>query len=186
MQRFGAAPAGHGGGLDGFVGGLAGKALVGQCEQDALRKDEALRFVEVGLHVLGIDDLARDEVGGELEHVTEQLAAIGKDDPLDGGVGDVALVPERHVFERRDRIAANNAREAAKFFAGDGIALVRHGAAALLAGGEIFLDLEDFGALEMAEFGGPLVDAAGDERERVHEMRVAVALDDLGREQRRA
>jgi hypothetical protein len=38
-----AAPAGHRGGLHGFVGDLAQQALVGQREKHALGKDEALR-----------------------------------------------------------------------------------------------------------------------------------------------
>ena len=94
-------------------------------------------------------------------------------------MGNVALVPERDVFQRGHGVAADHAGEAAEFFAGDGVALVRHGGAAFLSGGKILLHLEHLGALEVAKLRGPAVDGRRDEREHGLELRVAVALDDL-------
>ena len=110
--------------------------------------------------------------------------AVGQDDALDGGVGDVALVPEGDVLHGGDGVAAEDAGEAAEAFAGDGVALVGHGAGALLALGEALLDLADLGALEVAEFGCPALDAAAGDGERGEELGVAVALEDLRGERR--
>ena len=77
-----------------------------------------------------------------------------------------------------------DAGEAAEPFAGDRVALVRHGGTAFLAGGEKLLDFEHFGALQMAELRRPAVDARGDQGQRRVKFRVAVALDDLGGERR--
>ena len=95
-------------------------------------------------------------------------------------MADVALVPEGDVLQRGNGVAAEHAGEAGETFPGDGVALVRHGAAAFLARGERFFGFENFGALKMAEFNGPTFDAGADERQRVHELGVNVALDDLG------
>jgi hypothetical protein len=65
-------------------------------------------------------------------------------------VADVALVPEGDVFQRRHRVAAQHAREAGEAFPRDGVALVRHGAAAFLTFGRLF-SFENFGALQVAE-----------------------------------
>jgi len=51
-------------------------------------------------------------------------------------------------------------------FPGDGIALVRHGAAAFLALGEGFLGFQHLGALEMAEFNSPTLNARADKGQR--------------------
>ena len=101
-------------------------------------------------------------------------------------MADVALVPEGDVFQRGHGIAAQHASEAGEAFPGDGIALVRHGAAAFLAFGERLLGFEHFGALQMAELDGPTLDARADEGERVHELGVDVALDDLRGDRGRA
>ncbi len=53
-----------------------------------------------------------------------------------------------------------------------GLRLWGHGAAPLLSRGEIFLHLEHFRALQVAELGRPAIDAAGDQRQRAHEMGV--------------
>src|SRR4051812_16806420 len=91
-------------------------------------------------------------------------------------------MPERDVFQRGPCMAADDAGEAGKFFAGDRVALVRHGGAALLAGAEVFLGFEHFGALKVAQLDGPAIDAGRDDGEHLLELRVAIALDDLGAE----
>ena len=89
-------------------------------------------------------------------------------------------MPEGDIFKGGHGISANDAGEAAQAFAGDGIALVRHGAAAFLSLAEILLHLEHLGALQVAEFRRPAIDAGSDECEIGHELRMAVALQDLG------
>src|ERR1035437_9076963 len=92
---------------------------------------------------------------------------------------NVAFVPERDVFQRGDGVAAQHAREAGETFPGDGIAFVRHGARTFLASGERLFGFENFGALQMAEFDGPTLDARADEGECGLEFSVEVALHDL-------
>ncbi len=60
-------------------------------------------------------------------------------------------MPERDVLERRHGVAADDAREAADALAQFGVALVRHGAGAGLSLAEGLLNLQDLGALEVAE-----------------------------------
>ncbi len=92
---------------------------------------------------------------------------------------DVALVPEGDVFESGLRVAADHARQAADLLGGHGIALVRHGGGSLLLFAEEFFGLADFGALQVADLGGDLVQRRGDHGERAEIVRVAVALDNL-------
>ena len=82
-------------------------------------------------------------------------------------------------------LPANDTRQSAQAFAGDRVALVRHGGAAFLAGAEKLLHLEHFGSLQMPELGRPAIDARRDERERRAKFRVPIALDDLGGKLRR-
>ena len=44
-------------------------------------------------------------------HVVEQDRRVGQDDPLDRGVRDVALVPQRHVLECGLGVAAEDPGE---------------------------------------------------------------------------
>src|ERR1035437_9875757 len=92
---------------------------------------------------------------------------------------NVAFVPQCDIFQRGDGVAAQHAREAGETFPGDGIALVRYGARTFLADGESLFGFENFGALQMAEFDGPTLDARADEGARGLEFRVDVALHDL-------
>ena len=95
---------------------------------------------------------------------------------------NVALVPERDIFHRRQRHAAHEAGEAGEIFGQHRIALVRHGRGALLAFGEIFLGLQHFGALQMADFGREPLDRRGDDAERREKHGMPVARNDLGRD----
>ena len=78
---------------------------------------------------------------------------VREDHPLGRGVRDVALVPQRHVLERRDRVAADHARQPADALAHDRVPLVRHRARALLPVGERLLHLADLGARQVADLG---------------------------------
>ena len=113
------------------------------------------------------------------EQVVRQDGRIGKNDALDGRVGDVALVPEGDVFERRLGVAAQDAGKAADLFRGDGVLLVRHGRRALLLLAEVLLRLANFGALQVADFDGDLVEGAAEDGQRADVGGVAIALDDL-------
>ncbi len=77
------------------------------------------------------------------------------------------------------RVAAQHAREAGEAFPRDGVALVRHGAAAFLAFGERFFGFEHFGALQVAELHRPTLDARADEGHGELKFGVDVALHDL-------
>src|SRR5206468_5963166 len=100
-------------------------------------------------------------------------------------VAEVAFVPEGDVLQGGQRVAAQDARQAGEPFARDRVALVRHGAGAFLALGETFFGFEHFGALQVAELGGPPLHARPDERQRAEELGVDVALDDLRGDGRR-
>ena len=87
---------------------------------------------------------------------------------------------QRATFSKAGlRVAADDAGEAADLLAGDGIALVRHGGRSLLLLAEELFGLADFGALQVADFGGDLVERRSDHGERGEIVRVAIALDHL-------
>ena len=99
-------------------------------------------------------------------------------------MADVAFVPERHVFQRDDSVAANHARQSAQSFASDRISLVRHGGASLLSFAKKFFHLQHFRALQMPELGRPTIDARRNQRERGQKFGVPIALHDLRRKRR--
>jgi len=68
-----------------------------------------------------------------------------------------------------------------KFSLSTGFALVRHRRAALLAGRKIFLGLEHFGALEVADFVASRSIEDATTPRVAKKGRMAVARDDLGR-----
>src|ERR1051325_500139 len=96
-------------------------------------------------------------------------------------MADVALVPEGDVLKGDNRIAADDAGEAAETLARDRVAFVRHGRTAFLAFAEIFFDLENFGALEVTKFRRPTIDARSDHGERAQKLGVTIALNNLSR-----
>src|SRR6185436_18857383 len=96
-------------------------------------------------------------------------------------MGDVAFVPERDILQSGDDGGAYEARQTGKVFAEDWVALVRHRGRALLAFGKELLDLEHFGALQVAYFGRETLDRTGDYGQSGETGGVPVAGDDLGR-----
>ena len=101
-------------------------------------------------------------------------------------MADVALVPQRDVLERRHRVAADHAGQAADALGGDGVALVGHRRAALLPLGEGLLGLPHLGALQVAQLGGEPVERARRHGQRRDQLGVAVAGDHLRRRRLRA
>ena len=78
------------------------------------------------------------------------------------------------------RVAAQHAGEAGDALGGDRVALVRHRARPLLARAERLLDLAHLRALQVADLGGEALEAGAGERDRLQQLGVAVARDDLG------
>ena len=89
---------------------------------------------------------------------------------------------KRDVFERRHHRRADQPGKPGQILRQHRVALVRHRRGALLPGGEIFLGLAQFGALQMADLGGEPLDRRGDQRQRHEELGVTVARDHLGRD----
>ena len=98
-------------------------------------------------------------LAGLVQKIIGERGGVGQDDALGGGVRDVALVPEGDVFESSLGVAADYAGEAADLLAGYGIALVRHGGGPFLFFAEELFRFADFGALQVADLGGDLVQA---------------------------
>ena len=112
--------------MDDFVGLLAVHAFLDEGEEDALGEGEAVAGLEVFAHAFGVDLKTADDEGEEVEHVVEEGAGVREDDPLDGGVRDVALVPEGDILEGGDGVAAEEAGEAGDALALLGVAFVGH------------------------------------------------------------
>ena len=138
-----------------------------------------MRAFEVRLHASGIDEHGFDENGGFVEQIIGEGGGVGDDDAFGGRVRNIAFVPEGDVFESSLSIGAHDACESGDLLAGDGIALVGHGGRSLLLFAEKFFGLTNFGALEVADFGGNFVERRGDGGERRQVKRVAIALNDL-------
>src|SRR6476661_7692484 len=92
---------------------------------------------------------------------------------------DVALVPKRDVLKSGFRVAANNPREAADLLAGHGVALMRHGGAALLSRRERFFRFANFRSLQVADFKRDLFERGGNSGQRSDVMGVQIAREDL-------
>ena len=168
--------------LNSRIGFLAAHAFLGQRQKYALRMDEATQPVKVALHVLRINQQLVDDAGQAFQCKVEMDGGIGANATFDGGMRDIALVPQRHVLKGRHHRRAHQAGKARQVLGQHRIALVRHGARALLAGREIFLDLQNLGALQVADFGGQPLDRAGDDGQGREKHRMAVARDDLRRD----
>ena len=111
--------------------------------------------------------------------MVERDEAVGQNHALDGGVGDVALVPQRDVLERRLTVAANEPREPDDLLATDRVALVRHRRRALLAVGERLLDFADFRLLQAADLERELLERGRGDGERRQQLGVPIALNHL-------
>jgi len=117
-QKVGlAAPRFHGIALNETIGVLPRDPLLGQGQHHPLRMDKSAQPVEIALHGLGIDHQIGDHVGEPPQREIEMDRSIGGNAALDGGVRDVALVPQRHVLERRRHCRAHQPCESCHIFA---------------------------------------------------------------------
>ena len=166
---------------------VAARARLDEREQHRLAEHEPERRVEVAQHPLGIHAQALDDLRELHEHVVREHERVGNDDALDRRVRDVALVPQRDVFERGLQVAAQHAREPAQLLRLDRVALVRHRARALLlALAERLLGLAHLGALQVTDLERERLDARADRRARVQHLGVAIARQHLRGGHRRA
>ena len=106
-----------------------------------------------------VDDHVPDDPREAAQHVVEREEAVGHDHALDRRVRDVALVPERDVLQRGERVRAHEPREAGHLLAAHRVPLVRHGRGALLARAERLLHLAHLGLLQAADLGRELLEA---------------------------
>ena len=110
------------------------------------------RLIEILLHARGINDQLFDHARGARQGEVERHRRIGADEAFDRGVRNIALVPQRHIFQRRPDISAHHARQPDDILAQDRVALMGHRRGALLAGGKIFFRFQNLGALQMTNF----------------------------------
>ena len=149
-------------------------------EQHALAEQRAVREVDVRAHPVGVHDEPADDPDREVLQVVDEDQRVGDDHALGAGVADVALVPQRDVLGRGLGVAAQHAREPGDALGRDRVALVRHRARALLLpGAERLARLEHLGALEVADLRRQALEAGARERDRLQQLGVPVAGDDL-------
>jgi hypothetical protein len=100
-------------------------------------------------------------------------------------VRDVALVPQGDVLHPHEGVPTDEASQTADALGDDRVALVRHRGGPLLSSCEGLLDLADLGACEVADLECEAVERRGEDGERGEQLRVPIALQDLGRARRR-
>ena len=167
------------------VGVLPGNAGLGQVQQDLLGKDQPLHLVQVPQHVFGVDHQVPDEAVQPAQGEVQGHRGVRGDVALHRGVGDVPLVPERHVFQGRDAHGADVAGLAGEVLGEDRVALVGHGRRPLLPLAEQLLRLQHLGPLQVADLHGDPLHGGGDDGEGAEILGMAVTGDDLGRDRLR-
>ena len=125
-------PGPHGVVLDGAVRVVALHARLHQRKQHGLAEHEPIRRVEVLPHPRFVHHHAFGHRTERPQHVVRELQRVGKDDPFDGAVRDITLVPQRDVLEPGDEIRPQHARQAAQLLRFHRVPLVGHRARALL------------------------------------------------------
>src|ERR1700730_18434514 len=135
----------------------------GQLEQNRLAKVKTFAHRQVLLHPIRIDHEAIYELSQPIQHIVEQCAGVRKNDPFHAAMTDVSLMPQRDIFERRNRVTANDASQTTQTFSCNRIALMRHSRTPFLAGTEVLFEFAHFGSLQMAELGRPAIDTGGNE-----------------------
>ena len=85
----------------------------GKVEQQLPGEDQTAGALEVLEHTLRIDQELLDQRGGFGKQVVRQDGRVRKNDALDRGVRDVALMPKSYIFERRLGIGTQHPRQPA-------------------------------------------------------------------------
>ena len=88
-------------------------------------------------------------------------------------------MPQGDVVEGNLRVGLHDARQAADLLHGDGVALVRHGGAALLTLTERLLGLECIGLLQVADLGRDALAGGRCSSKHAGKVGVVIAADDL-------
>src|SRR6266550_5508744 len=114
-----------------------------------------------------------------MKNVIQGNTRIRQNHTLSGGVGNVALVPESHIFQADQTVGSDYASYAADAFGDNWVPFVRHCARAFLAHGEPFLSLVDFRPLPVTNIERKLVERRCDDGQRAEVFSVAIALNDL-------
>ena len=172
--------------LDDPVGLVTRQPAGDQRQEHRLGEDQAQRALgQVLQRPLGVHDQAGGQAGGLAQHVAGQQGGIGQRHPFDRAVGDVPLVPQRHVLQTGAEVAALQARQPAQPLREDRVALVGHGRAALLAGAERLLRLAQLAAGQVADLGAHELNGRSDGRAGVEVLGMAVPGDHLGGRHRR-
>ena len=167
------------------VGLLAADPAFDQRQQNALAVHQPAAALEVAPHGRLVHHQPVDHGGKPRQREIEGDGRVRREHPLDGGMADVALVPECDVLERRRHGRAHDAGEAGEVLAQDGVLLVGHGRRALLALAEGLRRLPHLASLQVPDLDREALDRAGDDAEHGEVHRVTIARDDLGRDRLR-
>ena len=173
-------PGGVGVALHNPVSLFSAHASAHQGQQHPLAEHHTAVDVHVAAHVVGIDAETLHHAGHLPQHEMEGDGTVRQHHPFGGAVADVALMPERHVFQGRHHVAAQHPGQAADPFAADRVALVGHGGTALLALGEVLLHLEHIGALQVADLRGEAIEGGAHQGQGLDVVGVAIAGNHLG------
>ena len=95
-------------------------------------------------------------------------------------MADVALVPERHVLQGDQRVAAQQAGESGHALGEHRVALVRHGRGTLLPGPERLECLRHLGALQVADLGRDAFERSTQDRNGGEQVGMPITAHHLG------
>ena len=113
-----------------------------QAHHHGLAHHQAARHFDVAAHGLEVHLQAFEHRAAVLQCAGHQTEGLGQNDPFDFPRPRAAFVVGHHGVHQRRDVLAHNADGGVDVAAGDGVALLRHGAA---AAGSVVVGLEDLG-----------------------------------------
>ena len=149
--------------------------LFAQFEHHFFRQQQAALHVEIAAHARFIHRHAAQNGDGVLQLRREVNADFRQRDPLGAPAHGVALVLDMHRFINQRGAFQHRCGQAGQPFQRGGVALVRHGGRADLAGGERLLNLVDLGAHQVVKLVADFAQRAADQHRHGGELREAVA-----------
>jgi len=167
------------------IRGFARQPLFHQRQQHHLRKDNAVRHIQIGHHPFGINHQFVHHIGEAAEHKIQRDRRVRSDDPLHGRMADIPFVPQRDILQRRHRVRPHQPGQTRYVFRKNRIALMRHGGRSLLSGRKILFGLPHLRPLQQTDLLRELVQGRRDNRQRREKFRMTVPLHDLRRHGRR-